>query len=155
MKNTTKNITWSALGTTMLTRGFPHKRTAVPKAFLYHDCYYVGWMRGCHFLDLPLLTPIHSTRRRWVNILGPRQNGRHFADDIYIFFYKIVIISINISLNFVPKCSISNISALVQVMAWLDEATSHYLNQWLIVYWCTSASVGLNELNETQLGYDK
>ena len=31
---------------------------------------------------------------------------------------------------------------------WLgaDQATSHYLNQWWLVYWCIYASLGLNEL---------
>ena len=54
------------------------------------------------------------------NILGPRQNGRHFADDIfkYIFVNENVWISIKISLNFVPTGPINNIPALVQIMAW-------------------------------------
>ena len=32
---------------------------------------------------------------------------------------------------------------------WLgaDQATSHYLNQWRLIYWCIYASLGLNELN--------
>ena len=31
---------------------------------------------------------------------------------------------------------------------WLgtDQATSHYLNQWWLIYWCIYASLGLNEL---------
>ena len=34
---------------------------------------------------------------------------------------------------------------------WLgaDQATSHYLNQWWLVYWCIYASLGLNELITT------
>ena len=33
---------------------------------------------------------------------------------------------------------------------WLgaDQATSHYLNQWWLVYWCTYVSLGLNELTK-------
>ena len=52
--------------------------------------------------------------------LGPRQNGRHFPDDIfkYIFLNEYIWILIKISLEFVPKGSINNIPALVQVMAW-------------------------------------
>ena len=52
--------------------------------------------------------------------LRPRQNGRRFADDTfkYIFLNENVIISIQISLNFVPKGRINNISALVRIMAW-------------------------------------
>ena len=54
------------------------------------------------------------------NTLRPRQNGWHFADDIFkrIFFNKNVWISIKISLKFVSKGLINNIPALVQIMAW-------------------------------------
>ena len=54
------------------------------------------------------------------NTLRPRQNGRHFADDIFkcIFLNENVWISIKISLKFVPKGPINNIPALVQIMAW-------------------------------------
>ena len=52
--------------------------------------------------------------------LRPRQNGRHFADDILkrIFFNENVWISIKISLKFVSKGPINKILALVQTMAW-------------------------------------
>ena len=55
-----------------------------------------------------------------INTLGPRQHGRHFADDTFkrIFLNENVIISIKISLKFVPKGPINNIPALVQIMAW-------------------------------------
>ena len=56
----------------------------------------------------------------WLNTLRPRQNGRHFADDIFkrIFLNENILIPIQISLKFVPKGSINNIPALVQIMAW-------------------------------------
>ena len=52
--------------------------------------------------------------------LRPRQNGRHFPDDIFkwILLNENVWISINISLKFVPRGAINNIPTLVQVMAW-------------------------------------
>ena len=55
-----------------------------------------------------------------VNTLRPRQNGRHFADDIFkwIFLNENVWIPIKISLKFVPQGPINNIPALVQIMAW-------------------------------------
>ena len=55
-----------------------------------------------------------------INTLRPRQNGRHFADDIFrcIFFNEIGCILINISLKSVPNGPINNIPALVQIMAW-------------------------------------
>ena len=83
-----------------------------------------------------------------LNTLRPKQNGRHFADDTFkcIFMNENVRISINISLKFVPKGLINNIPPLVQIMACTDQATSHYLNQWRLVYRRTYASLGLNEL---------
>ena len=55
-----------------------------------------------------------------LNSLRPRQNGRHISDDIFkcIFLTENVWIPIIISLKFVPKGPISNIPALVQIMAW-------------------------------------
>ena len=58
--------------------------------------------------------------RLGVNTLRPRQNGRHFPDDIFkwVFWNENVWISINISLKFVPRGLINNIPTLVHVMAW-------------------------------------
>ena len=55
-----------------------------------------------------------------INTLRPRQNGRLFADDIFmcIILNEKIWISINISLKFVPKGQINNIPVLVQIMAW-------------------------------------
>ena len=55
-----------------------------------------------------------------LNTLGPRQNGRHFADDIFkcIFLNENVWISLKIALKFVPRVRINNIPTLVQIMAW-------------------------------------
>ena len=55
-----------------------------------------------------------------LNTLRPRQNGQHFAEDIFkrIFFNENVWISIKISLKFVPKRPINKIPALFQMMAW-------------------------------------
>ena len=57
--------------------------------------------------------------RQWVNSLRLRQNGRHFADDIFkcIVVNENIWIPIKISLKFVPKGSINNIPVLVQIMA--------------------------------------
>ena len=55
-----------------------------------------------------------------VDTLRPRQNGRHFTDDIFkcIFMNENVWFPIKISLKFVPKGLIKNILALVPIMAW-------------------------------------
>ena len=57
---------------------------------------------------------------RLLNTLRPRQNGRHFADDIFkrIFFNENVWILLKISLKFVSKGPINKIQALFQIMAW-------------------------------------
>ena len=56
--------------------------------------------------------------------LRPRQNGRHFSDDILkcIFMNENIWISISILLKFVPEGPINNILALVQMMAWRRPA---------------------------------
>ena len=60
---------------------------------------------------------IHPSR---VNTLRPRQDGRHFPDDIFkrIFLNENAWILIKISLKFVPKGSTNNIPALVQATKW-------------------------------------
>ena len=67
------------------------------------------------------------------------------ADDTfkYKFVYENVLILIKISLRFVPNGPINNIPSLVQIMAWPDHATSHYLNQWwysLLTHLCVHAA---------------
>ena len=54
------------------------------------------------------------------NTLRLRQNGRRFADDTFkrIFVNESVRSFIKISLKFVPKGPINNITALIQIMAW-------------------------------------
>ena len=55
-----------------------------------------------------------------VNSLRPKQNRRHFADDIFkcIFLNENEWISLRISLKFIPKVRMNNIPSLVQIMAW-------------------------------------
>ena len=56
----------------------------------------------------------------YFNTLRPRQNCRHFADDIFkfIFLNENAWISFKIWLKFVAKVPVSNIPALVQIMVW-------------------------------------
>ena len=63
---------------------------------------------------------ISANRLRYVNTLRPRQNGPHFAGDLFKcnFVNENIWISIKISLKFVSKAPISNIPALVQIMVW-------------------------------------
>ena len=56
----------------------------------------------------------------FLNTLRPRQNGRHFPDDIFKWLFLNVNgwIPIKITLKFVPKGPVNNIPALVEIMAW-------------------------------------
>ena len=63
------------------------------------------------------------TSVHWIwsfNTLRPRQDGRHYPDDIFrcIFLNENIWIGMNISLSFVPKGPIDNIPALARIMAW-------------------------------------
>ena len=62
----------------------------------------------------------HGIESARFNTLRPRQNGCHFPDDIFkgIFLNENVLMSIKISLKFVPKGPLNNNPALVQIMAW-------------------------------------
>ena len=78
-----------------------------------------------------------------VNSLRPRQNRRHFADDIFkcIFLNENVWIPIKISLKFVPKDPINNIPALVQIMAWRrpgDKPLSEPIMVTLLTHICVT-----------------
>ena len=55
-----------------------------------------------------------------LNTLRPRQNCRHFADDIFkcIFLNENVLISLKVQLKFVPNVRINNNPALIQIMDW-------------------------------------
>ena len=70
--------------------------------------------------DGRLLRHICVTHSQWLNTLRPKQNGRHFADDIFkcIFLIENEWMSLEISLKFILKGPINNIPALVQIMAW-------------------------------------
>ena len=100
---------------------FPCKGTGIPitnirwswPAHFYHGNSY---SQGNFFESVT----IFPRREFPINTLRPRQNGRHFPDDIFrcIFFNENVSISIMISLKFVPKGPVNNIPALIQIMAW-------------------------------------
>ena len=66
-------------------------------------------------IGLPRGTNVFGMVMGYINTFRPRQNWRHFADDI---FRWIVWITLMISLKFVPKVRIKNISAFVQIMVW-------------------------------------
>ena len=85
------------------------------------------------------------------NTLRQRQNGHHFADDTFIciFVNENVRISIKIPLKFVPKGSINNIPALVQITAGRrpgDKPLSELMMVRLPRHICHSASMSYYHL---------
>ena len=100
-----------------------------------------------------LSAEIRYYKKQWgggaLNTLRPRQNGRHFPDDIFkwIFLNQNVWISINILLKFLPRgLQLTIFQHWFRKWLGADQATSHYLNQWWLDYRRIYASVGLNEL---------
>ena len=84
-----------------------------------------------------------------VNTLRPRQNGRHFAGDIFkcIFMNENVWIPIEISLKFVPKDPINNILALVRIMVWRrpgDKPLSEPMMVSLLMHICVTQPQWVN-----------
>ena len=89
-----------------------------------------------------------------INTLKPRQNGRHFTDDISkcIFLYENVWIWI--SLKVVPKGPINNIPALVQIMAWRrpgDKPLSEPMMVRLPTHICVTRPQWVNTLRPKQM----
>ena len=91
-----------------------------------------------------------TTSQTFMRMLRPRQNGRHFTDDIFkcIFLNENVSIAIKISLKFVPKGPINNIPALVQIMAWRRPGDEPLSEPMMVSLPTHDASLGLNELND-------
>ena len=87
------------------------------------------------------------------NTLRPRQNGRHFSDDIFkcIFLNENVWLLVKVWMKFVPKGPTNTIAALVHIMAWRRPGNNHCLNQWCLVYWRIYPSLGLTEFTHTGL----
>ena len=113
-----------------LTRINLHSFSYHPKLNVYNSCSTCAW---------------NSTIFSF-NTLRLRQNGRHFADDIFnrIFVNENVRISIEFSLKFVPKGPINNIPALIQIMAWRrpgDKPLSEPMMVSLLTHICHSASM--------------
>ena len=84
--------------------------------------------------------------------MRPRQNGCHFTDDTFkrVFFNENVRVLINISLKFVPKDPINNISALVLIMAWCrpgDKTLSEPMMVSLLRHICVTRPQECSSLN--------
>ena len=126
------------------------------------------WRRpGDKPLSEPMMDslPMHICviRPQWVNILRLTQNCCHFTDDIFksIFLNENVWTSLQISLKFVPKFRISNIPALVQIMAWHrpgNKPLSEQMMVSLLMHICITQPQWVNHFpkmnfNQMQISY--
>ena len=113
----------------------------------------MSWLPSEHDVSLQ---PYQCNNDDWAKLyrfdtLKSRQNGRHFADDIFkrIFLNETLTIAIKISLNFVPKGPIYNIPALVQIMAWRlwgDKPLSEPMMVSLLMHICVTRPQWVNPL---------
>ena len=84
-----------------------------------------------------------------INSSPPGQNGHNFPDDIFrcILMNEKFCILIKISLKFVPKSTIDNIPALVQIMAWPWIGDKPLSEPMLTHFTNTYAALGGEELS--------
>ena len=83
-----------------------------------------------------------------INTLRPRHNCRHFVDDIFkcIFLNRIVWIRLTFHWKLFLRFELIIFQHWFRKSLDADQATSHYLKQWWLVYWNISASLDVNEL---------
>ena len=94
-----------------------------------------------------------------LNTLRPRQNGRHFPDDMFkwIFLNENLWISIKISLEFVLQGPINNIPTLVQIIAWRrsgDKPLSEPMMVSLLTHICLTRPQWVNSLAPGRCAHD-
>ena len=122
----------------------------------YHGCWWLGDLRSqaisSYDIDL-VLTACSNPSPRRVNTLRPKQNERHFTDDIFkcILLNENVWIMIKKSMKFVPKRPFTNIPALVQIMAWHrpgDKPLSEPMLVSLLTHICVTRHQWVNNQND-------
>ena len=84
-----------------------------------------------------------------VNTLGPTQNSRHFAGDVFkwIFLNGNVWILLKILLKFIPQVLFNNLPALVQIMSWRrlgDKPLSEAMTVSLLAHICVTRPQWVN-----------
>ena len=138
----------------------------IPSKYMYHvwtsTAIWNDWNLGPNQLEsysITIMTTLGNGFLPFVklNTLRPRQNGRHFPDDIFkcIFFNQNVWFSIKISLKFVPEVRINNYLALIQIMAWRrpgDKPLSEPMVVSLLTHICVTRPQWVNTMCTIQLG---
>ena len=97
---------------------FPHKWPVTRKMFPFDDV--IMFSHEHDIIYFPNQYMLHFPCFVLFTTLRPRQDGRHFTDDIFIciFLNEKEWIWNWILPNFIPKGPINNMPALVQIMAW-------------------------------------
>ena len=99
----------------------PHKGQWLGALMFSLNCVWINsWINNRKAGDLRRDRAHYDVIVMYINSLRPRQNRRHFADDVFKcnFLNENVWILIKISLKFVLEGLINNIPTLVQIMAW-------------------------------------
>ena len=121
MTNVSKCITWMYIQWSRNNkRSRYHKTVHISWEILYTLSYVLCYILSNMFITMSEYNFAGACLLFAINTLRPRQNGRHFAEDIFkfIFLNENLWISLRVSLEFVPKVPINNIPVLVQIMAW-------------------------------------
>ena len=99
----------------------------------------------CHIEDSApwRINPCLSTQR-------PRQNDRHFADDIFksIFLNETIRIAMKFQWSLFPRVQWTIFQHWFRQWLGAEEAIRHIRNNDVLVSWCVYASLVLNELTE-------
>ena len=92
-----------------------------------------------------------------LNTLRPKQNGRHFTDDTFkrIFLNEMFEFRLKFHWSLFLRVQLTIFQQWFRWWLGAVQATSHYLNQWWLVYRRIYVSLGLNELNATRLRFRK
>ena len=99
------------------------------------------WAMECPLWGHSLIYILHLSLSNYnvscFNTLRQRQNGRHYPDDIFkwIFLNENIWIAMNISMKFDPNSPFNLFQHWFRSWLGTDQATSHYLKQWWVVYW--------------------
>ena len=102
--------------------------------------------------NISSLSHVCIARPMWINTWRPRRNEQHFADDIFkrISSMKMFEFLIKFPWSLFPMVQLTIFQHWFRLWLGAVQATSHYLNQWLLIL-RIYASLGLNELtNWTQ-----
>ena len=85
---------------------------------------------------------------KFINTLRPTQNGRRLPDGTFrcTFLNENIWVSVKIYWSLFLRFKLTIFQHWCRYWLRAGQATSHYLNQWLLLYWRIYASLSLNEL---------